>query len=88
MAGLEAIQAWNNEFMRLNGIPPSRMANNESMMDYFKTISRNGGYRLPPPLNAAPAPAPAPAVPAPIKPPSVATALAAAREVVRLLEAM
>ena len=84
MAGLEAIQAWNNEFMRLNGIPPSRMANNESMMDYFKTISRNGGYKLPPPLNAAPAPA----VPAPIKPPSVVTALAAAREVVRLLEAM
>jgi hypothetical protein len=84
VAGLEAIQAWNNEFMRLNGIPPSRMANNESMMDYFKTISRNGGYKLPSPLNAAPAPT----VPTPIKPPSVATALAAAREVVRLLEAM
>jgi hypothetical protein len=84
MTELEAIQAWNNEFMRLNGIPPSRMSNNAAMMEYFKTISRNGGYKLPPPIGAAPVVKPTPPTP----PASVAVALAAAREVVRLLESL
>ena len=40
-------QDWNNEFMRLNNIPKSKMNNDENMTAYFKIISQGGGYKLP-----------------------------------------
>ena len=42
-----ATQDWNNEFMRLNNIPKSKMNNDENMTQYFKIISQSGGYKLP-----------------------------------------
>ena len=50
---------WNTEFKRLNGIPPSKMnLSAASTKEYFMTISRNGGYKLPVEPSATPAPAP------------------------------
>ena len=51
------ILEWNKEFMRLNGIPPSRMdLSAPSTKEYFVVISRNGGYKLPVETAATPAP--------------------------------
>ena len=54
---------WNKEFMRLNGIPSSKMdLSAPSTKEYFMTISRNGGYKLPAEPTATPAPVPKPSV--------------------------
>ena len=51
---------WNTEFKRLNGIPPSKMnLGAASTKEYFMTISRNGGYKLPAEPSATPVPIPA-----------------------------
>jgi hypothetical protein len=58
---MTATTDWNNEFMRLNGIPATRMTNNENMTSYYQSIAKNGGYKLPgttgsttPPVTGAP----------------------------------
>lgn len=67
-----SVQDWNNEFMRLNGIPHSKGMDLSaaSTKEYFMAISRNGGYKLPdlsllPPPRPSPVVAPVPAQPNP-----------------------
>jgi hypothetical protein len=78
---------WNTEFKRLNGIPPSRMdLSAESTREYFKTISRNRGYKLPveTPAPVPPNPPPNPA-PAPPNPPPVPVLNATAKQLIKTI---